>query len=649
MAVLTWRNVDAPNLAGAAQVVANNGQNIGSAFNDLAAGLGAFNQARTDRADAAAIQAASQITDSGQYAQALQDGSILRNAGIDPNMVSGRAAQLLAGRQDTLLGNDFRQAQIENQRADNEMARDRFKAEQAQAVIDNQRADYRFGREQAADALADKSQADKEAAQQLLFDVNQRGLDQAGARQRVMGANVSDRVKQSVLGSLGLGGGVIKLSQPSAVSGQHSGLDAYYSSTSNNPYILPDRPLSQGTFREAYDFGQRLRDKTAGEIGQGNKGTSAIGAFQITGETFDDFAKPVLGEDWGNLKFNYENQAKVAEAIFNARKGGNLKDTWASLPDATPGAYKDMSWEEFQRILLPLESGATLDEVRAQDAQARIGEAKATAQMVTDDLNQAANQRLGNIQLDKFQKDLQNDNPDLSTAAAKAMKENPALAGTDLNTVANWIATIQQKASATKTPMSASAATHVLSAALRPDQGFMDFSITEPDAASGFKFDEKLVDQTLRAINSGDVTGRAVVARDTASDRDRLAANLKALEAAEQDQERIRQADAAGNAVSEKVRNDAAAALAKALKRVEDTNAAINQKQRPARIPNAVSQAELDRIQREAYFTGIPPVSAMASPVVGGVPVTGTRPVANGVSAAQALQDAIRNRPPTQR
>lgn len=647
MAVLTWRNVDAPNLAGAAQVVANNGQNIGSAFNDLAAGLGAFNQARTDRADAAAIQAASQITDSAAYTQALQDGSILRNAGIDPNMISGRAAELLAGRQKTLLGNDFDQAQIENQRADNEMARKRFEAEQAQAVIDNQRSEYRFGREQAAGARADELLADKEAAQQLLFAVNQAGTDQAGARQLVNSANVSDRVKQSVLGSLGLGGGVIKLATPGAAGTSGKGADAVYGF---GQYGAPELPLSSQNMGYAYDFGQSLIPATRGQVGAGpDKGTSATGAYQFIGDTMAEYGKKVFGDNWREVPNTFENQSKMAEALFNDKKDGNLQAVWASLPDATPGAYKDMSFEEFQRLVLPLESGITLDEARAQDEQSRIGQVKAASQLVGDQLNQAANQRLGNIQLDKYQKDLQNDNPDLSTAAAKAIKENPALKGTDLNTVANWLSFIQQRASATKTPMSASAATHVLGAALRPDRGFFDFTVFDPDAESGFKFDEKLVDQTLRSINSGDVTGRGVVARDTAADRDKLAASLKALDAAQKDRENIRQLEASGKPVSEKVRNDAAAALSKALKRVEATNAAINQKQQPTLIPNAASQAEQDRIQRESYFTGIPQVAGAASAVGGRLPPPGVAPVGNGVSAAQALQDAIRNRPPVQR
>lgn len=654
MAVLTWQNVNAPDLSGVAQVIGQNGQNIGSAFNDLAAGLEAFNQARQDRADAAAIQAASQITDSAAYAKALKDGSILRNAGIDPNMISGRAAELLAARQGTLLNNDFNKAQIENLRADNDMASKRFAAEQAQAKTDNERANHRFKREQAADARADRLQANADAAQQLLFKINQANTDTAGARQMVNSSNANDQVKQMVLSSLGLGGGVIKLSQPGAAGSPLTGLDAFYSSTSDKPYIVPDRPLSQGTFREAYDFGQRLRNKTAGNIGQGNKGTSAVGAFQLTGETINDFAEPALGKDWGNLRFNYENQDKVAEAIFNARKGGNLKDTWASLPDSTPGAYKDVSWEDFKRILLPLESGATLDEVRAQDAQARIGQVKADSQLINDRISQVANQRLGNIDLDQYMKDLNNKNPDLTAAASKAIKENPALQGTDLNQVARWLSVIMDKAAKTKTPegkrtdMSAMAATHVLSAALRPDMGWNDITWGW-DAASNYKFDEELVDQTLRDINSGDVAGRAAVARDTESDRDSLLSSLKALEAAKKDLELIHQADAAGNPVSQKVRNNAAATLSKALKRVEDINAALYQKQQPALIPNAATQAELDQIQREKDFKGIPPVSGSASAATGGVSTPWARPVGNGVSTPWALQNDILNRPPVQK
>ena len=653
MAVLTWQNVNAPDLSGAAQVIGQNGQNIGSAFNDLAAGLGAFNQARQDRADAAAIQAASQITDSAAYTKALKDGSILRNAGIDPNMISGRAAELLASRQGALLNNDYNQAQIDNQRADNEMASKRFDAEQAQAKTDNERSQYRFGREQASDTRADQLRADEDAARQLLFTVNQAGTDSAGAREKVNSANVNDRVKQMVLGSLGLGGGVIKLSQPGAAGSPRTGASSYFGANSDD-FIHPELDLATQNFGYAYDFGQQLKKATAGKIGKSNQGTSATGAYQLIGSTMQRLAKEEFGDNWREVPFTFENQSKLAERLFNESKGGNLKAVWEGLPDATPGAYKNMTFEEFQREVLPRESGITLEEARAQSDQTRIGQVKAASQLINDRMSQAANQRLGNIDLDQYMKDLNNKNPDLTAAASKALKENPALQGTDLNQVARWLSVIMDKAAKTKTPegkrteMSAMAATHVLSAALRPDKGWNDITWGW-DAASNYKFDEGLVDKTLREINSGDVAGRAAVARDTESDRDSLLSSLKALEAAEKDQESIRQADAAGNPVSQKVRNAATAALSKALKRVEDINAALDQKQRPALIPNAATQEELDRIQREKYFTGSPPASGSASAATGGVTTPWARPVGNRVSAANILQDTILNRPPVQK
>ena len=100
---LTWRDVSAPDLSGYARAVGVSGAGFSTAMSDLSSALGQFNQQRQDRADAAAIQAASRITDPAAYAKALQNGSILRDAGIDPNMISANAAEALADRRSTLL------------------------------------------------------------------------------------------------------------------------------------------------------------------------------------------------------------------------------------------------------------------------------------------------------------------------------------------------------------------------------------------------------------------------------------------------------------------------------------------------------------------------------------------------------------------
>lgn len=91
-----------------------------------------------------------------------------------------------------------------------------------------------------------------------------------------------------------------------------------------------------------------------------NQGHSPVGAFQINKATLENFAPNVLGEGWRDQPMSPENQEKIAEAIFNARKGGNLKKTWDALPNATPGAYADYTWEEVRQEIAKREVGAEL-------------------------------------------------------------------------------------------------------------------------------------------------------------------------------------------------------------------------------------------------------------------------------------------------
>ena len=573
MAVLTWQNVNAPDLSGAAQVIGQNGQNIGGAFNDLAAGLGAFNQARTDRADAAAIQAASQITDSAAYTQALRDGSILRNAGIDPNTISGRAAELLASRQKTLLGNDFDQAQIENQRADNDMALKRFEAEQAQAKIDNERSNYRFGREQASDTRADQLLADQDVGRQLLFTINQAGTDLAGARQMVANSNANDRVKQSVLGSLGLGGGVIKLSQPGAAGSRRTGASSYFGANSDD-FVHPELDLATQNFGYAYDFGQQLKKATAGKIGKGNLGTSATGAYQFIGSTMQRLAEEEFGDNWREVPFTFENQSKLAERLFNESKGGNLKAVWEGLPDATPGAYKNLSFEEFQREVLPRESDMTLDEIRNQEAEVhqaqlvnRVNQSVAAADAIDKGMAGNAAQRLGNIDLNQFFKDSENKDPDLTKAAANATKEYPSLKGTELNMVARWLNQIQEKASATGTPLTAQQATHILGASMSPS-GTISWHPFN-GAESGLHFDEDKMEQVLIDVSQGGNLGRSIVSKQIASDREVYSSATAALAQATKDAQALREREAQGLPVAPDVRKRVQDAIDKALTKHE--------------------------------------------------------------------------------
>lgn len=89
-------------------------------------------------------------------------------------------------------------------------------------------------------------------------------------------------------------------------------------------------------------------------------GSSPMGAFQIVRGTIGQYAPKVLGEDWKTQAFTPENQDKIAEAIFNDKKDGNLKATWDALPNAEPGFYKDMPWSEARKLIAKQEVGGDI-------------------------------------------------------------------------------------------------------------------------------------------------------------------------------------------------------------------------------------------------------------------------------------------------
>lgn len=126
--------------------------------------------------------------------------------------------------------------------------------------------------------------------------------------------------------------------------------------------VATPKPLTQMTMGEVQDFGKStLIPGNKGKFGNApNLGSSASGAFQITGQTLEDFAPKVLGANWKSLPFTPANQEAVAKAIFEDRKGGNLQGTWSSLPDTKPGAYKDVSWDQMRGLITQGEVGGTL-------------------------------------------------------------------------------------------------------------------------------------------------------------------------------------------------------------------------------------------------------------------------------------------------
>ena len=107
MATLTWRNVDSPNFAGAMAGYRSSAEMLNNAFDNLRQGLGDFQAQRTADADSQVLANSLQFSDPAAYQEALKSGAIL--GGIDPSRVSSQAMGALASRAGTLINNSTNQ------------------------------------------------------------------------------------------------------------------------------------------------------------------------------------------------------------------------------------------------------------------------------------------------------------------------------------------------------------------------------------------------------------------------------------------------------------------------------------------------------------------------------------------------------------
>lgn len=143
---------------------------------------------------------------------------------------------------------------------------------------------------------------------------------------------------------------------PGLVGGARGGADTVYGF---GQYGSPDKPLSGLTIGEVQDFQKNtLIPATRGKIGAGpDKGTGAVGTYQITYGTLQKYAPRVLGPNWRNTPFTPEVQDQLARAIYEDVKGGDLKQTWAGMPSNRPGQYANVPWEQVRGKIAAVESG----------------------------------------------------------------------------------------------------------------------------------------------------------------------------------------------------------------------------------------------------------------------------------------------------
>jgi len=147
----------------------------------------------------------------------------------------------------------------------------------------------------------------------------------------------------------------IPVGGPRGAPGQGNTADVVYGF---GEFGLPPKPISQSTIGEVQDFQRNtLIPKTRGQIGKGPRiGTGAVGTYQFTYGTLQEIAPKVLGPNWRNTTFTADVQEQLAKALYDDRKSGNLKDTWAGLPSNRPGQYTNVPWEQVRDKIINVES-----------------------------------------------------------------------------------------------------------------------------------------------------------------------------------------------------------------------------------------------------------------------------------------------------
>jgi hypothetical protein len=121
----------------------------------------------------------------------------------------------------------------------------------------------------------------------------------------------------------------------------------------------PSAPLSSLPMGDVQSF-QRdvLIPQTRGKVGAGaDKGTGAVGAYQITYGTLKDYGPRVFGANWRTVPFTAANQDKLGAAIWEDVKHGNIHDTWAGMPNNRPGTYSNTSWDQIKDTITQKEIG----------------------------------------------------------------------------------------------------------------------------------------------------------------------------------------------------------------------------------------------------------------------------------------------------
>lgn len=527
---ITWRNVDAPNFSGVGDSIRTFGSMIGNATSGLSDALGNFQNAAKQEAGNAVMMNAMRYQDPTEYRNALASGALFQ--GVDPSLVNQRTLQNLDERAGTLLTqqgqqgtNDynayrFGRLQDTNSALDNASPAIRLLSEAYQSG-DQNRINAALGQtREALSALPADQQLD------MLSRLQGQGgqaINQAQNRFDLGVAQRNDADSQAAMGVMSqitrgaenpndarlLAEEYSKNLSPVAQARLQGLLASAYPGVYGNGVGAASAPGTAGTrqgspYDVTYQFAGTSTPITQMSIGdvikhqdgmKTNQGASPVGAFQINQATLQDFAPRVLGSDWQSQPLSAENQDKIGKAIFEQRKNGNLKDTWAALPNAGVGAYKDMTWEEIKPIIAQAEVGANpLAMAQGNQAVSTLAQGMIGTRSMQDNTGSLNTDFLGTV----------TDNTPVGEIANRLLEGD--FKGADRNWVLNRLTDISQRGNMSP----AMAAAVMQRAQTGVPEGYISRAIdaVNPfitnEAGNGMRLNDRQVEQLIEGVRRGE-------------------------------------------------------------------------------------------------------------------------------------------------
>lgn len=151
--------------------------------------------------------------------------------------------------------------------------------------------------------------------------------------------------------------------KPSDADKQATPQEAYDIVYGNGLFGDPERDkgkkLTQMTVAEVLDFQRTvLAPNTKGNYAGGNDGLkhTPVGAYQFTEETIVGLMKSGVGKPQD--LFSQEMQDKMAEALWNQRRGGDLSKTWAWTAGTSPGQFANTPFNDVKSSIISREVGS---------------------------------------------------------------------------------------------------------------------------------------------------------------------------------------------------------------------------------------------------------------------------------------------------